>query len=91
VLQEVFAVLLAAHGRAHHAVVRTELVHGSGGGFDWLDAAAGFGLAIISAAAVLLVVEVVRGHRASIGSAARRSNPPPPAGSQSDNRKDVQS
>ena len=36
-------------------VVRTELVPGSSDGFDWLDAAAGFGLAIASVAVVLLV------------------------------------
>ena len=84
------AVLLAAHGRSHHAIVRTELVHGSGGGFAWLDAGAGFGAAVVSAAAVLLVIEVVRDHRASIGSRSRRTNPPLPTGSPSDTRKDVQ-
>ena len=36
-------------------VVRTELVPASDG-FDWLDAAAGFGLAIASGAVVLLLV-----------------------------------
>jgi hypothetical protein len=36
-------------------VVRTELVPASDG-FDWLDAAAGFGLAIASVAVVLLLV-----------------------------------
>jgi hypothetical protein len=35
-------------------VVRTELVP-SNDGFDWLDAAAGFGVAVVSFAAVLLV------------------------------------
>ena len=35
-------------------VVRTELVP-SNDGFDWLDAAAGFGAAVVSLAAVLLV------------------------------------
>jgi len=35
-------------------VVRTELVP-AGDGFDWLDAAAGFGLAIALVAVVLLV------------------------------------
>jgi hypothetical protein len=40
-------------------VVRTELVPASGG-FDWLDAAAGFGLAIALGALVLLLVA---GHR----------------------------
>jgi hypothetical protein len=40
-------------------VVRTELVPASDG-FDWLDAAAGFGLAMASVAAVLLLVA---GHR----------------------------
>jgi len=39
-------------------VVRTELVPASDG-FDWLDAAAGFGLAIALVAVVLLVA----GHR----------------------------
>ena len=39
-------------------VVRTELVPASDG-FDWLDAAAGFGLAVALAAGVLLVA----GHR----------------------------
>ena len=40
-------------------VVRTELVPASDG-FDWLDAAAGFGLAMGSGAVVLLLVV---GHR----------------------------
>jgi hypothetical protein len=39
-------------------VVRTELVP-AGDGFDWLAAAAGFGLAVALAAVVLLVA----GHR----------------------------
>lgn len=43
---------------AHRVVVRTELVPASDG-FDWLDAAAGFGLAIALVAVVLLVA----GHR----------------------------
>lgn len=53
---------VAAAGRDGHSpqappqrvVVRTELVP-TGGGFDWLDAAAGFGLAIALVAVVLLV------------------------------------
>lgn len=85
-LKEVLAVLLAAHDGAHHAVVQTKLVHG--GGFDWLDAAAGFGVAVVAAAAVLLVIEVTRNHRSSIGSSSRRANLPS-AGRQSDHRKDV--
>ena len=84
---EVTAVLLAAQGPAQHTVVRTKLVQGSGGGFDWLDAAAGFGVAIVSAAAVLLVLELVRGHRKSIGTASSRTKPPP-AGGQANDRKD---
>jgi hypothetical protein len=43
---------------AQRMVVRTELVP-AGDGFDWLDAAAGFGLAIALVAVVLLVA----GHR----------------------------
>jgi hypothetical protein len=65
---------LAAAGRPghtpqkppQHVVVRTELVSESDG-FDWLDAAAGFGLAIVSVLAVLLAVHrprVRRGARA---------------------------
>jgi hypothetical protein len=53
---------VAAAGRYGHTppppqrvVVRTELVPASDG-FDWLDAAAGFGLAIASVAVVLLLV-----------------------------------
>jgi hypothetical protein len=54
---------LAAAGRyshvpqkpPQHVVVRTELVSESDG-FDWLDAAAGFGLAMVSVVAVLLAV-----------------------------------
>jgi hypothetical protein len=42
----------------HRVVVRTELVPASDG-FDWLDAAAGFGLAVALFAVVLLVA----GHR----------------------------
>ena len=42
----------------HRVVVRTELVPASDG-FDWLDAAAGFGLAIALVAVLLLVA----GHR----------------------------
>ena len=42
----------------HRVVVRTELVPASDG-FDWLDAAAGFGLAIVLVAVALLVA----GHR----------------------------
>lgn len=38
----------------HRVVVRTELVPASDG-FDWPDAAAGFGVAVVLAAAVLLV------------------------------------
>ena len=57
---------VAAAGRHGHTpqappqrvVVRTELVP-AGDGFDWLDAAAGFGLAIALVAVVLLVA----GHR----------------------------
>jgi hypothetical protein len=45
-----------------HAVVRTELVTESDG-FDWLDAAAGFGLAIVSVLAVLLAVHRPRVRR----------------------------
>jgi hypothetical protein len=56
----------AAAGRSSHTpqrppqrvVVRTELVPASDG-FDWLDAAAGFGVAVALAAVVL----VVAGHR----------------------------
>jgi hypothetical protein len=58
---------VAAAGRYSHTpqtppqrvVVRTELVPASDG-FDWLDAAAGFGLAMGSGAVVLLLVV---GHR----------------------------
>jgi hypothetical protein len=58
---------VAAAGRHGHppqaspqrVVVRTELVR-AGDGFDWLDAAAGFGLAMASGAVVLLLVA---GHR----------------------------
>jgi hypothetical protein len=57
---------VAATGKGGHApqpppqrvVVRTELVP-AGDGFDWLDAAAGFGLAIALVAVLLLVA----GHR----------------------------
>jgi hypothetical protein len=57
----------AATGRYSHTpqtppqrvVVRTEIVP-AGDGFDWLDAAAGFGLAIALVAVVLLLVA---GHR----------------------------
>jgi len=42
----------------HRVVVRTELVPADDG-FDWLDAAAGFGVAVALGAAVLLVA----GHR----------------------------
>ena len=41
---------------AQRVVVRTELVPASSDGFDWLDAAAGFGLAIVSGGVALLVV-----------------------------------
>jgi hypothetical protein len=58
---------VAAAGRYSHTpqtppqrvVVRTEIVP-AGDGFDWLDAAAGFGLAIALVAVVLLLVA---GHR----------------------------
>jgi hypothetical protein len=64
---------LAAAGRyspppqkpPQHAVVRTELVPESDG-FDWLDAAAGFGLAIVSVLAVLLAI-----HRPRVRQGAR--------------------
>jgi hypothetical protein len=57
---------VAAAGRYGHTpkappqrvVVRTELVP-AGDGFDWLDAAVGFGLAVALVAVVLLVA----GHR----------------------------
>jgi hypothetical protein len=39
---------------SQRVVVRTELVHASDG-FDWLDAAAGFGVAVALVAVVLLV------------------------------------
>jgi hypothetical protein len=51
---------------AQRVVVRTELVPASSDGFDWLDAAAGFGLAIVSVGVVLLVVA---GHRPHLRSA----------------------
>jgi hypothetical protein len=52
------------HGRTQKSVpprvvVRTELVPASSDGFDWLDAAAGFGVATVLAAGVLLAA----GHR----------------------------
>lgn len=47
---------------SQRVVVRTELVPGSDG-FDWLDAAAGFGLAIAAVAAVLLVASGYRSAR----------------------------
>ena len=56
-------VAAAGHGHTPHApsqrvVVRTELVPADDG-FDWLDAAAGFGVAVAVGAVVLLVA----GHR----------------------------
>jgi hypothetical protein len=45
---------------AERVVVRTQLVPASSNGFDWVDAAAGFGLAIVSGGVVLLAVA---GHR----------------------------
>jgi hypothetical protein len=51
---------------AQRVVVRTQLVPASSDGFDWLDAAAGFGLAIVSVGVVLLVVG---GHRQHLSSA----------------------
>ena len=42
------------HAPPHRVVVRTELVP-AGDGFDWLDAAAGFGVAVALGAVVLLV------------------------------------
>ena len=51
---------------AERVVVRTELVPASSDGFDWLDAAAGFGLALVSVGVVLLVVA---GHRQHLSSA----------------------
>jgi hypothetical protein len=47
---------------AQRVVVRTELVQTSSDGFDWLDAAAGFALAIFSVGVVLLVVAGRRPH-----------------------------
>jgi hypothetical protein len=47
---------------AQRVVVRTQLVPASSDGFDWLDAAAGFGLAIVSVGVVLLVVAARRAH-----------------------------
>ncbi|HEY7017047.1 MAG TPA: hypothetical protein VH297_01145 [Gaiellaceae bacterium] len=38
------------------AVVRTKLVTDAGGGFHWLDAAAGFGVAIVCVAALVLAL-----------------------------------
>jgi hypothetical protein len=58
------AVGAGSQAAARHVVVRTELVHSPDGGFDWLDAGAGFGFAVVSAAVVLLVVGAVRGRRA---------------------------
>jgi len=55
----------AARTPARPVIVR-DLVSDSGGEFHWLDAAAGFGLAAISAAAVLLVVSVVGGRRTRV-------------------------
>ena len=56
-----FAPVAAAGPHGHQpqdpsqrVVVRTELVHASDG-FDWLDAAAGFGVAVALVAVVLLV------------------------------------
>lgn len=47
---------------AQRVVVRTQLVPASSDGFDWLDAAAGFGLAIVSGCVVLLVAAGRRLH-----------------------------
>jgi hypothetical protein len=47
-----------SHSPPHQVVVRTELVPADDG-FDWLDAAAGFGVAFALAAVVVLVA----GHR----------------------------
>lgn len=47
---------------AQRVVVRTQLVPASSDGFDWLDAAAGFGLAIVSGGVVLLVAAGRRLH-----------------------------
>jgi hypothetical protein len=47
---------------AERVVVRTQLVPASTDGFDWLDAAAGFGLAIVSGGVVLLVIAGRRPH-----------------------------
>ena len=43
---------------AQRVVVRTQLVPASSDGFDWLDAAAGFGAALASVAAGLFVIGV---------------------------------
>jgi hypothetical protein len=66
VVAAALAPVTAAGGYSHtqrtppqRVVVRTELVPSSDG-FDWLDAAAGFGLAMASRAVVLLLVA---GHR----------------------------
>jgi ABC-type tungstate transport system substrate-binding protein len=69
-LEHTAALVLAA---TRHVIVRTELVHGSDGGFDWLDAAAGFGFAVVSAGVVLLVGGAVRGRRSRSRSAKSAS------------------
>jgi hypothetical protein len=43
---------------AERVVVRTQLVPASSDGFHWLDAAAGFGAALVSVSAGLLVIGV---------------------------------
>jgi hypothetical protein len=43
---------------AERVVVRTQLVPASSDGFDWLDAAAGFGAALVSVAVGLFVIGV---------------------------------
>jgi hypothetical protein len=47
---------LPAQAPPQRVVVRTELVP-AGDGFDWLDAAVGFGVAIASGAALLFLVK----------------------------------
>jgi hypothetical protein len=55
------------------AVVRTELVRSPNDGFDWLDAAVGFGFALVISAAGALLIRIVGGNRTGLRPASSAS------------------
>jgi hypothetical protein len=62
-----------AHAPASRAVVQTELVPSADAGFQWADAAVGFGFAVACGAMLLILVAVRAGRRTRVRAAGGAS------------------